>query len=102
MFVAKPEYICQYNHAIDCDAQKCYHCGWDPDVAKARFEQTRKKELRRNAKAGEKQYRVPFTGYCEVWATSPEEAAEMADDIQQQFFAHYDYGDPVCLEEETE
>ena len=48
----------------------------------------------------EKQYKVPFTGYCEVYAKSPEEAAEKADDIQSQFFAHYDYGEPICLEKE--
>jgi hypothetical protein len=47
-------------------------------------------------------YKVPFTGYCEVFANSPEEAAKKAEDIPQQFFAHYDYGDPECLEKEEE
>ncbi len=50
----------------------------------------------------EKRYKVPFTGYCEVYARSPEEAADMAEDIEKQFFAHYDYGDPICLEKEEE
>ena len=50
----------------------------------------------------EKRYKIPFTGYCEVWANSPEEAAEKADDIEKQFFAHYDYGDAICLEKEEE
>ena len=44
-------------------------------------------------------YKVPFTGYCEVWATSPEEAVEKADN-EQAFFAHYDFGEPICLEKE--
>ena len=50
----------------------------------------------------EKQYKVPFTGYCEVYAKSPEEAAEKADDIQSQFFAHYDYGEPVLMGKDDE
>lgn len=49
-----------------------------------------------------KMYKVPFTGYCEVWAKSPEEAVDNAEDIERQFFAHYDYGDPICLEKEEE
>lgn len=52
--------------------------------------------------ACEKLYKVTFTGYCEVWASSPEEAADKADSIEQQFFAHYDFDEPVCLEEEDE
>lgn len=50
----------------------------------------------------DKRYKVPFTGYCEVYARSPEEAADMADDLEKQFFAHYDYGEPICLEKEEE
>ena len=49
-----------------------------------------------------KLYRVPFTGYCEVWAKSPEEATDKADTVEQQFFAHYDYSNPICLEKEDE
>ena len=45
-------------------------------------------------------HKVPFTGYCQIWACSPEEAAAKAEDIPQQFFAHYDYSDPICLEKE--
>jgi hypothetical protein len=86
------ERICQFNEGVICDSTECYHCGWDPEVAKARLK----------AITGEKLYRVPFTGYCEVYATSPEEAAEKAEDIEQQFFAHYDYGDPICEEKEEE
>jgi hypothetical protein len=82
------ERICQYNEEVICDSNECYHCGWDPEVAKARLEDMTSQKL----------FRVPYTGYCEVWAISPEEAAEKAQDIEKQFFAHYDYGDPVRVE----
>jgi len=90
------ERICQYNEAIICDSDECYHCGWDPEVAKKRQETFIKKMTE------EKLYKIPFTGYCEVWATSPEEAAEKAEDTEKQFFAHYDYDEPICLEKEEE
>jgi hypothetical protein len=48
----------------------------------------------------EKKYKVPFTGYCEVYAVSPEEATEKADTVEQQFFAYYDYGEPICMSKE--
>lgn len=89
------ERICWYNTAIMCDSEECYRCGWHPEVAAAR------KEKLMSSMRSEKLYKVPFTGYCEVWATSPEEAAEKADN-DDQFFAHYDYGDPVCLEKDEE
>jgi hypothetical protein len=85
------EKICPYNNMVDCEDPKCERCGWYPPVAKARI---------RELTGGVVKYKVPFTGYCEVFAATPEEAAEKAEDIQQQFFAHYDYGDPVCLEKE--
>lgn len=84
---------CQFNHEVVCDSEECYHCGWDPEVARERqehFVETRDEKL----------YKIPFTGYCEVFAKSPEEAADKAEDIKKQFFAHYDYGDPICLEKE--
>ena len=83
--------VCQYNAEVDCDCRKCYHCGWDPEVAKERLDMNRLKL-----------YKVPFTGYCEVWAKSPEEAAEQAEDVKNQFFAHYDYKEPIRLEKEEE
>jgi hypothetical protein len=89
------ERVCQYNEAVICDSSECYHCGWDPEVAKARQE-----ELLREA-TGQKLYRVPFTGYCEVWAGSPEEASEKADN-DEMFFVHYDFGDPIPTEKEEE
>lgn len=90
------ERVCQYNEEIICDSAECYHCGWDPEVAKQRQEELVK------AVTGLKLYTVPFTGHCEVWAKSPEEAAEKAEDIEKQFFAHYDFGEPICSEEEEE
>ena len=88
----KETFVCPYNKEVDCDFADCQRCGWYPAVAKKRKEEVM--ELR--------QYRVSFTGYCEVWAKSPEEASAKAEDVQQQFFAHYDYGDPVCLSKEVD
>ena len=87
---------CPFNMAIICDSEECYHCGWDPKVA-----QKRQEDFVKNWGV-EKLYKIPFTGYCEVWATSPEEAADKAEDIEKQFFAHYDYGDPIRLDKEEE
>ena len=88
--------VCQYNKEVFCDARTCYHCGWDPEVAKERTAEFIAKMPK------EKLYRIPFTGYCEVWAKSPEEAAEKAEHIEQQFFAQYDYGDPICMKKEED
>ena len=85
--------ICPYNYEVDCEALKCGSCGWNPVVAKARLEEAVKNMT------DSKLYKVPFTGYCEVWADSLEEAANKADD-DQMFFIHYDFGNPVCLEKE--
>lgn len=88
--------ICPYNYEIDCENMKCDRCGWNPEVAKKRVQEVMK------TMDGRKLYKVPFTGYCEVWANSVEEAADKAEDIDQQFFAHYDYDEPICLEEEKD
>jgi asparagine synthetase B (glutamine-hydrolysing) len=85
------EIYCPHNTEVLCNKQKCASCGWNPEV-----EMKRKKMLMREKTL----YRVPFTGYCEVWANSPEEAADAAEDIKKQFFANYEYGEPVCLEKE--
>lgn len=86
------ERVCEYNRAVVCDRDVCYHCGWDPEVAEERLVEI----------TGERLFRVPFTGYCEVWAKTKREAAEKAEVIEQQFFAQYDYGDPVCVKKEEE
>ena len=90
------ERTCQFNIEVVCDRKECYHCGWDPEVAKARKEEFVRKLT------GQKLYKVPFTGYCEVWANTPEEAAEMAETVERQFTASYEYGEPICLEKEEE
>ena len=87
--------ICPHNYEVDCEASRCDSCGWNPVVAKARLEKAVKNMT------DSKLYKVPFTGYCEVWANSLEEAVDKADD-DEMFFVHYDFGDPECLEKEEE
>ena len=84
---------CIHNDGVVCDVHNCETCGWNPDVEKKRKEAIM---------GPEKLYRIPFTGYCEVWAKSKEEADAKAENIELQFFAHYEYGDPVCVEKEDE
>jgi hypothetical protein len=83
-------HVCPYNDELDCDTTTCEHCGWYPPVAEKRRKEIMKLKL----------YKVPFTGYCEVWAKSHEEASEKAETVEHQFLAHYDFGDPICLEKE--
>ncbi len=85
-------FVCPYNHEIDCDFANCESCGWYPPVIKKRKQEIMELKL----------YRVPFTGFCEVWAKSPEEASDKAEDVKAQFYAHYDYGDPECLSKEED
>jgi hypothetical protein len=92
MIANKDTFVCPHNIEVDCEVANCERCGWYPPVA-----EERKKEI-----MNLKLYRVPFTGYCEVWAKSPEEATDKADTVEQQFFAHYDYSNPICLEKEDE
>ena len=89
-------YICQYNQHVECETPDCSKCGWNPEVA-----YRRQKQLREGLGLYDKLYKIPFTGYCEVWAKSAEEALDKADD-DQMFFVHYDYGEPVCAENEEE
>ena len=91
MDTIKDTFVCPHNDQVDCDAAKCERCGWYPPVA-----EERKKEL-----MALKLYKIPFTGYCEVWAKSPEEAAKMADN-DDMFFIRYDFDDPICLSKEDE
>ncbi len=80
--------ICKYNLGCECETQECEKCGWYPPVANRR-----ERELRDGF--FEKKYTIPFTGYCEVYAKSPEKAAEKADS-GDMFFIEYNFGDPVC------
>jgi hypothetical protein len=88
--------ICPHNYEVDCGANTCDRCGWNPEVAKKRLQEAMK------TMSDSKLYKVAFTGYCEVWANSQEEAADLAEDAQNHFFAHYDYDDPECLYKEEE
>lgn len=89
-------YICQYNPECECKKPKCQECGWNPEVSKCRL-----KNFRISKGLPTKLYRVPFTGYCEVYANSEEEAVEQADS-GKMFFAHYDFGDPERLNKEDD
>jgi hypothetical protein len=91
------EIICPHNPQVVCPEQNCDKCGWNPKVADSRL-----KKIKESLGMTEKLYKIPFTGYCEVWANSPEEASIMAEDLSQQYFAQYEYGDPVCLTKEEE
>ena len=92
---------CIYNDEVGCglDAD-CAHCGWNPEVAAKRVK-AQKDTLKKAKFPGEKLYRIPFTGYCEVWADSPEEAVDHAGD-EQMFFVRYEFGEPTCLEKEED
>ena len=47
--------------------------------------------------AESKLYRIPFTGYCEVWGKTPEEAVEAAE-VGDIFTAVYEsFGEPVYI-----
>ena len=46
----------------------------------------------------ERKFKIPFTGYCEVWARSTDDALAKADD-GDMFYLHYDFGDPELEEE---
>ncbi len=84
---------CQYNKAIVCDSHECYHCGWDPEVAKKRSEELMKTVTE------PKPYKVSFAGHYEVWAKSPEEAIDKARN-GDMCFSRYEFGVPECLEKE--
>lgn len=87
--------ICPHNHEIDCKHSRCDCCGWNPEVAKKRVQEVMK------TMPDSKLYRIPFTGWCEVWAGSTEEASQKAKD-DQLFTVCYDFGDPECLSKEEE
>lgn len=78
------KYICPYNNECRCTELNCEKCGWYPPVAEKRMEEAMR--IRK--------YKIPFTGYCEVWAKSPEEASKKADN-GEMFFVEYDFGNPT-------
>ena len=90
-------YQCHHNPMVTCEVKECGHCGWNPTVAAVRLAKFTGGDTKM---PNDKLYKVPFTGFCEVWADSPEAAADKAEDFVTQFYAQYDYGEPECLEKE--
>lgn len=80
--------ICQYNEGCECETQKCAKCGWNPDVA-----ERRQLELFGTIGLYDKKYKIPFTGYCEVYARNAEKALEKADSGDMSYI-EYDFGNP--------
>ena len=97
--MATEKFVCPHNEEVDCTKAHCERCGWNPTVARKRLRNIKGDRVKM---PGDKKYMIPFTGYCEVFASDAEEALNRAEDISQQFFAQYDYGDPVCEEDENE
>lgn len=93
------KHICPHNSEVSCNTPKCGFCGWNPKVAQKRLDDIKKGKAKM---LYDKRYKIPFTGYCEVYAKDPEEALAKAETVEMQFFAHYDYGNAVCLDEEDE
>lgn len=92
---------CIYNEEVDCDDAKCAHCGWNPDVSAKRIKAYEIAQAQARF-LGKTLYKIPFTGYCEVWATSPEEAINSASN-EDMFFVHYEFQEPTCsMKEEND
>ena len=91
---------CIHNEEVECSTLNCAHCGWNPEVTAKRL-QARKMAKLQEMFPGQKLYRIPFTGYCEVWAKSEEEAVEKASN-DDMFFVHYEFAEATCLEKEDE
>jgi hypothetical protein len=91
-------FVCQHNAGVDCEEKKCETCGWNPKVSKARL---RKKLGGDHRLSTDKKYKIPFKGYCEVWAETEEEALALADQ-DEMYFVHYDFGDPIREEDKNE
>ena len=85
------ERVCDYNDGVICQRKTCNHCGWDPETSAARVK----------AFLGGTKYTIPFTGYCEVWANSPEEAVEKADN-DEMYFVQFEFGEATCEEEDED
>lgn len=92
--------VCVYNEEVECNVANCARCGWNPSVAEKRLEAHRIARLQAKF-PGLKLYRIPFTGYCEVWARSPEEAVDQAGN-EDMFFVRYEFDEPTCLMKEDE
>ena len=85
-----------HNEACHCENPKCDKCGWNPEVS-----EKRKKEYRTGLGLPHKCYKITFTGTCEVYAYSEEDALKRAAN-QDMFTVEYDFGEPVCTTEEDD
>jgi hypothetical protein len=92
--------VCIYNEDVDCNVANCAHCGWNPEVAAKRTQAYKMAQLQAKF-PGQKLYKIPFTGYCEVWARSPEDAVDQAGN-EDMFFVHYEFEKPTCLTKEDD
>ena len=88
--------VCPHNQECRCKNAECHKCGWNPKVEKAR-----KIENEKVYCVHPKLYKIPYTGFCEVYAHSEEEALEKAN-REDMFYASYDFGEPECLVKEAE
>ena len=87
---------CPNNPEVDCSKAECHKCGWNPKVARER-----EKNIIRSLHQDLKLYKIPFSGYCEVWAASSDEALDKAS-AEEMFFVHYEFQTPICMEKEEE
>lgn len=94
--MGRPEMLpCSHNIGVECDKPtRCHECGWNPKVAKLR-----EAKLRCGRKPGDKPYRVSFTGYSKVWASSSQEALIKAQNKNSVLTQHY-FTRPEEMEEE--
>jgi hypothetical protein len=86
------EQTCHHNKEVLCDSPECQKCGWNPEVVEKRLEEFKAK-IKDPVYLEEQRFKIPFTGYCEVYAHSKEEALAMADN-GDMFYVEYDFGDP--------
>lgn len=86
--------ICPYNQECRCDTPECSKCGWNPAVAEKRL-----KKYREGLGMFDKHYKIPFIGYCEVYAPSEEEALKKAEN-EDMFYVDYNFGRVECLSKE--
>lgn len=83
---------CPYDGVDWCDDWECHICFHNPEVAARRL---------KHLEEPVKKFKIPFTGYFEVYASSPEEALEKVgrDEVE---YDHYELGNPIILEEEDD
>ena len=89
---------CIYNQEVRCNVANCAVCGWNPEVA-AKRDRARRIAKMQAKLPDHKLYKLSFTGHCEVWARSPEDAVEAASN-EDMFFVRYEFEEPIRLTQE--